>query len=102
MTKRAFSVTAEFCPSVQKVVVVYQVRHGVPDSVRRDAHELPAGVDLEGADLGHRGDDLLPRRLVDLALEKEVAEGTGRDEDAAHSETERLRLSIETARYGCN
>ena len=62
------------------------VGDGVPDAVRSHDDEVPRGVEAVRDDLRHDGDDLLPRRLVHLALEQEVAERAGGDEHSADPE----------------
>ena len=58
------------------------VGHRVPDPVRGQHDEVPVGVELEGLDLGHGADHLLPGRLVDLGFQEEIPETPGGNQDA--------------------
>ena len=71
--------------TVLDIVDEVLVGESVPHAVRGDHDEVPGGGELERLDLGDDADDLLPRRLVDLALQEEVAEAAGRNQDAANT-----------------
>lgn len=70
------------------------VGHGIPHAVSGQDEELPLLVELERLNLRHCTDDLLPRRLVDFALEQEVAKASRWDQHTANPETVAVIVTV--------